>query len=823
MRLVGAVCRAVHYAHERGIVHRDLKPSNILVTADGVPKLLDFGIAQITDATVGAEAAAHTRPGASRLTPEYASPEQALGVPVTTASDVYVLGLLLYELLTGVRPQKPTSYRHEDVVRAVTEVTPPRPSDTARRTPLDGATCEARQTTPERLARLLSGDLDKIVLKAISKEAEHRYSSASALADDLQRYLDGEPVHARGASVGYILRRRLARHWRMAGAAGVVLVLLGLQAIYWFTSRAEQQAAVDAAQRFGRQVERVGLDLRIERGLPLHDTRPAKARVRARIAEIGQQIASARPSVKGPGDQAIGLGYLALGENAAARDALTRAWDAGYRPPEVATNLGLALGRLYREALLEISAASNPAQRASRRAAAQTALRDPAVRFLEMGAADPDFGVYAASLMAFFEDNLDEATAKAATARQQIGWMYDTLLLEGDVALARGVAAVTAGQNDAAREAIARAADVYGQASRVAASDPEPYARLCALGGIRLGLDLETGGRVQESVSEAVESCRKGSTADPDLAQPFVDLARTYWTFGTYQRRNGIDPMATLQLAADSAHEAIAREPGNAKAYLHLGTALQVRGAQEMGTGIDPRPTFDASAQAYRHAADRGLDDVALHNGLANTYSYVGDWERAHGLDPHRMMELSFVEYRKAAEPDPANPLPWSNLGIALKDLARYEIGQGRDGLPLLRESIAAYRRRAAAQSQPRGDAQQPGEQLVQRRAGAVRARTGSGSVAAAGRCVHRPRPRDQPVVRDAAGKPHGSRSGPRGSRRGRRRRSSARARALPHGDSARDRDQPHPRERLRARSAHRAARGPLAAGCRRTCLASRR
>ena len=184
-------------------------------------------------------------------------------------------------------------------------------------------------------------------------------------------------------------------------------MLAGLQTVFWFAQRAEQEAEVESAQRFGQQVERLGLDLRIERGLPLHDTRPAKSRVRARIEQVQQQMATAGPSAQGPGHYAIGLGYLALGDNVRARESLDAAWSAGYQTPEVSTNLGLALGRLYRDALLEIDSVGNPVQRDGRRVVVQASLRDPAVRFLRMGDADPDFAIYTASLTDFLEGDLD--------------------------------------------------------------------------------------------------------------------------------------------------------------------------------------------------------------------------------------------------------------------------------------------------------------------------------------------------------------------------------------------------------------------------------
>jgi len=195
----------VEYAHQNLVVHRDIKPSNILVGSDGVPRLLDFGIAKLLQGATLPDAAEATRTGQRLMTPQYASPEQIEGKAITTASDVYSLGVLLYQLLTGRLPYRLQPSGGDSVERAVVEQVPERPS-----TAVDGPTLqtlsEARGLRPHQLRRRLRGDLDTILLTALRKEPQRRYPSVGALAEDLRRYREGQPVLARADTVGYRVR-----------------------------------------------------------------------------------------------------------------------------------------------------------------------------------------------------------------------------------------------------------------------------------------------------------------------------------------------------------------------------------------------------------------------------------------------------------------------------------------------------------------------------------------------------------------------------------------------------------------------------------------
>jgi serine/threonine-protein kinase len=230
LRLFLDVLAAVAHAHTNLIVHRDLKPSNVLVRNDGQVKLLDFGIAKLLETEEQAAVATMLtqEAGGGALTPAYAAPEQVTGRPATTATDVYALGVLLYVLLTGQHPAGPATRSAAELVKAIVDTEPARASNVVNsaKGEAEAGTRDAanRATTPDKLARVLRGDIDTIISKALKKNPQERYASVTAFADDLRRYLDHEPISARQDSFPYRAAKFVRRNRKMTALAALALV-----------------------------------------------------------------------------------------------------------------------------------------------------------------------------------------------------------------------------------------------------------------------------------------------------------------------------------------------------------------------------------------------------------------------------------------------------------------------------------------------------------------------------------------------------------------------------------------------------------------------
>jgi serine/threonine-protein kinase len=715
--LLAQVADAIHAAHRLGIVHRDLKPANIMLEPDAAggwhPFVTDFGLARDT------EADGTTVTGAVLGSPLFMAPEQAKGSlsRVDRRTDVYGLGATLYFLLTGRPPVQGDNVFQVILQLAHEEPVPPRQLDAS-----------------------VPRDLETVVLKCLEKEPQRRYESAQALAADLRRYLDGEPIAAHRASLWYRGAKLIRKHRLVSAviAAAVVAVL----AAGWMAVKARQESARQAvlAQQFGAAAKETEGVLRVAHMLPLHDIRRERTVIRERMAQVRQAMRDAGRLADGPGYYALGRGHLALQEYEAARGALRQGWDAGFRTPDAAYATGLLLGLLYQVEREAADRIPNAELRAARLEEIEREYRLPALEYLRRGAgAQVESPLYVEGLIALYERRYDDALRLVRRGFLQTPWMYELKRLEGDVHLARSSDHVAAGRYEQAEADFQRAGDAYNAASEMAHSDPALYEQIAALYLARANRVLNAADQVYAMVAEGQRACDMAIQADPGRGTAFSLKSEISRLMADVLAAHGQDPMPEIARAAAAAEEGVRRNGTSPAAWVTLGDAFQRQGVFLSYRGEDPAPALRESFRRYEkalemnprlflahyrlgqshrllaeHTLNQGRDPLAelalasrslerarelapravgLYNTLGNLYALDAEYRSDHDRDPRPPLEKAVAAYQQGLAINPRNTKLLCNLGMAFETRARYEMRHGIDPEPSFRQAIETHRR----------------------------------------------------------------------------------------------------------------------------------
>jgi len=671
VRVMRQVCEGVHAAHRLGLIHRDIKPGNVMVERqeDGRFKayVCDFGLAR----EVGSQGLTVT--GLALGTPEYMAPEQAFGdtAKLDRRTDVYGLGATLYEVLSGKRPYE--GERSAEILAQLME------------------------SEPKPLLALqpdLPVDLQTIVMKCLERDPVRRYDSARALSDDLGRFLEGEPIDARPATLTYRLAKKIRKNRTATVALAVAMIALIVVGAWALRNNWRARERTALAQRYGLVAKEIEGVMRYGHLLPLHDTRREGALVRQRMAQMRMEMVGEDEAATGAVRYALGRGHLALQEYEPARRELEEAWRLGYRGPDVAYALAQAVGELYRRAAEDLRSIEDANLRVAQQAEVERRYRRPLEGYLAAARGlQTEAPEYVEGLVAFYDRRFDDAIAKARTAARRLPWFYEAAKLEGDVHELIAGEAQDHGDHLKALAEHDLAGQAYATGLATARSDAALYGADCSRRRALIEIAQGRGEFPEAAYREAIEACEAALVANPEDPQAYIATSDIYWRLSEQQVAAGIDPSAALAKNLAAAERAASLLPEDARARHALGIAYTLAAEHAIERGRDPRPDLDQAATNLKLA-------IQLDPGLAWSFNALGwarvrraEWELETGDDPRPTVALAAQVLEVGFHRAPGFYKTMKNLAAALKVQTEYEVEHDIDPGATVARALDAVQR----------------------------------------------------------------------------------------------------------------------------------
>jgi predicted Ser/Thr protein kinase len=673
VEIMVSVAEALHAAHLAGLIHRDIKPGNILVEHQPDegwrPFVVDFGIARDLDS--------HdlTVTGMVLGTPAFCAPEQVRGETskLDWRTDVYGLGATLYWFVTG---RTPYEGGYPEIITGVTEREP---------------------DPPRRLNTAVPVDLDTIILKCLEKEPDRRYATAREVAEDLRRFLAGEPIQARRASLLYKIGKKVRKHKSLTAIAVAAVAVMVILAALSVRAEIEGRRRAAVAQHFVEQAKEIESMARVSAMMPLHDRSSERQAILDRMRALADEMERVGEIAAGPGHYALGRGHLLLQDIDEAERYLRAAVAEGYDSAGVSYSLGLVLGQLYERELRLARRLPDPELRAAKLAEIEVSLRDQALEYLRSSTGlHLEAPAYVEGLIAFYEGDLERALNDAEQAYAEADWLYEARKLEGDIRLEMGTELGQAGDFDGAFAALGRAGNAFEAAADIARSDPSIYEGDCGRWTAVMELEGRRGVTAGDAFAAAIDACGKAVAIDPNRSDVHERLARLYWLRADLANDHGEDPGPYLDSAIVAAERAIAIAPTSAVAHGTLGGALIVAAEHRQDHGEDPRNELARAIASLERAVELNPTAALSHDDLGYAWERTAKYEMSVGQDPRQSLARALESYERASAVEPGYANAYNNAGIARWRLAAYERRTGVPPFASLSEAIASFDRAIA-------------------------------------------------------------------------------------------------------------------------------